>query len=31
MAIVQADPAVANVNGFTGGGQRNSASFCSSR
>jgi len=25
MAIVQADPAVANVNGFTGGGQRNSA------
>jgi len=27
MAIVQADPAVDNVNGFTGGGQRNSANF----
>ena len=27
MAIVQADPAVATVSGFTGGGQRNSANF----
>ena len=27
MAIVMADPAVENVNGFTGGGQRNSANF----
>ncbi len=27
MAIVQADPAVAAVSGFTGGGQRNSANF----
>ncbi|HEV8314301.1 MAG TPA: efflux RND transporter permease subunit, partial [Burkholderiaceae bacterium] len=27
MSIVRADPAVANVNGFTGGGQRNSANF----
>lgn len=27
MAIVQADPAVANVSGFTGGGQRNTASM----
>ena len=27
MAIVQADPAVANVSGSTGGGQRNSANF----
>ncbi|MDI4634224.1 multidrug efflux RND transporter permease subunit [Pelomonas sp. V22] len=27
MAIIMADPAVANVNGFTGGGQRNSANF----
>jgi multidrug efflux pump len=27
MAIIRADPAVANVNGFTGGGQRNSANF----
>jgi multidrug efflux pump len=27
MSIVLADPAVQNVNGFTGGGQRNSASF----
>ena len=27
MATVTADPAVANVNGFTGGGQRNSANF----
>ena len=27
MTILRADPAVANVNGFTGGGQRNSANF----
>ncbi len=27
MAILQADPAVAAVNGFTGGGQRNGANF----
>jgi multidrug efflux pump len=27
MAILMADPAVANVNGYTGGGQRNSAFF----
>ncbi|TMH06803.1 MAG: multidrug transporter subunit MdtC [Betaproteobacteria bacterium] len=27
MSIVRSDPAVANVNGFTGGGQRNSANF----
>src|SRR5262249_34975656 len=27
MKIVQSDPAVENVNGFTGGGQRNSANF----
>ncbi len=27
VAIVGADPAVANVNGYTGGGQRNSANF----
>ena len=27
VAIVMADPAVANVNGYTGGGQRNSANF----
>ena len=27
MGILSADPAVDNVNGFTGGGQRNSASF----
>jgi len=27
IAIVHADPAVANVNGYTGGGQRNSAFF----
>ena len=27
MEILRADPAVVNVNGFTGGGQRNSANF----
>jgi multidrug efflux pump len=27
MSIVRSDPAVQNVNGFTGGGQRNSANF----
>jgi multidrug efflux pump len=27
IAVVRADPAVANVNGYTGGGQRNSAFF----